>query len=192
MSIKFSFTVDGVEEVVRKLQSIEPKLQKQALRKAVREGAKVIQREAEANVPVDTGQLREAIKIRAPKKRKKGRISTLVQVGKGDFRGDTFYGAMIEYGTSKMPARPFMTPAYESKGEAAKNVAVAEIEKALDRIIRGMSIGGRIGKSKTFRRAKRASKSAVRFTKRARKTATRTAKKARKAAVRRVKRRRRK
>jgi HK97 gp10 family phage protein len=192
MAVKFSFSVDGVEDVVRKLQSLTPKLQAQALRKATREGAKVIQREAKALAPVQTGALRDSIKVKAGK-RKKGRISTLIQVGQGDFKGDTFYGAMVEYGTRRMPARPFMTPAYESKGNAAKNVAVAEIERALERIVRGMSIGGRfaksrVAKSRAFklarREAKRAGKSAARLSKRARKSTKRLSKRAGKSAAR--------
>jgi HK97 gp10 family phage protein len=205
------FKVTGVDKVVRKLRQFEPKVQRQAVSKATRAGAKLIQAEAKANVPVDTGALKEAIKVRAPKKRKKGKVATLVQVGAGDFKGDTFYGGMIEFGTSKMTARPFMTPAFETKGAEARDVAIAELGRAIDQILRKMSVSGRfvdkVSKSKVLksarksvaRKAKAVKKSAARKAKvirkstskglrKAGKSATRQAKKARKAASRRVKR----
>jgi len=196
VGIKFKIT--GVDKIVRKLKSVEPSIQQKALRKATRAGAKVIQAEAKALVPVDTGALKDAIKVKAGK-RKKGRISTLVQVGQGDFKGDTFYGGMIEFGTSKMPARPFMTPAYESKGEEARDAAIDALNRALDQILRKMSVSGRladkVSKSKLLKQARKSAarkgkqirKAAAKGAKRARKTATRQAKKARKTVVRKAK-----
>lgn len=58
------------------------------------------------------------------KKRKAGD-----EYGKGRAKVDAFYAAMIEFGTSKMPARPYMRPAYEStKGEVMK-IIEAEVAK---------------------------------------------------------------
>lgn len=67
------------------------------------------------------GQLRDSLKLRAMK-RKKGRIGYIVQSGKGDFRGDTYYAAFIEYGTSKMAAKAFMRPAFDTKHNEAESI----------------------------------------------------------------------
>jgi HK97 gp10 family phage protein len=69
------------------------------------------------------GQLRDSLKLRAMKS-KKGRIGVVVQTRHGDYRGNTFYGAFVEYGTSKMAAKPYMRPAFDTKkGEAEKIIS---------------------------------------------------------------------
>jgi adenylate kinase len=89
-----------------------------------------------------------------------------------------------------------MTPAYETKGEEARDVAVLELGKAIDKILRQMSVSGRlvdtISKSKILKQARKTAarkgkairKSAGKAAKRARKSATKAARKAGKTAKR--------
>ena len=49
--------------------------------------------------------------------------------------GDTFYWRFIEFGTSKVAARPFMRPAMEQSMAAATQAFTEEYEKAIDRAI---------------------------------------------------------
>lgn len=51
------------------------------------------------------------------------------EYGKSRTKVDAFYAAMVEFGTSKMPSRPYMRPAYEStKGEVMK-IVQSEVAK---------------------------------------------------------------
>jgi HK97 gp10 family phage protein len=93
--------------------------EKQVQRAATRAVAQAT-REAKKGKQRYPGQLRDSLRLRAMKS-KKGRIGMMVQTREGDYRGDTFYGAFIEYGTNKMAAKPYMRPAFDTKkGEAAK------------------------------------------------------------------------
>ena len=90
--------VSGVNEFKRKLADLEKKTRNKIVAKAMRAGAKVIQKQAKANAPVKTGFLRSQIKVRAGKRRK-GKIYFVVTMGKKNFTGKGFYGAIQEFGS---------------------------------------------------------------------------------------------
>jgi HK97 gp10 family phage protein len=93
-----------------------------ALRSAGYAGAKVFQDEAKARVPVDTGILQDNIIVKRAEEKSKGAMSQtyIVTVRKGKKGGpDAFYWRFVEFGTSKMSARPFMRPAFDSKSKEA-------------------------------------------------------------------------
>lgn len=93
-----SLQLQGFDEFQRRLRLLPKKVAGKAVRQALREGAKIIQAEAKARVPVRTGTLKKSIKVRAAKGRKRGEAAIAVTTGQGDFVGDTFYGAFLEYG----------------------------------------------------------------------------------------------
>lgn len=102
------------------------------IRGALYAAANLIKKAAQARAPVDTGNLKAQVYVyrdRAPvganerfmvtvrTGRKKGRILQLLRVS----RKDAYYWFMVEFGTSKMSAQPFMRPAFEeTKGDAVK------------------------------------------------------------------------
>lgn len=119
-----------------------------ALRSAGYAGAAVFMEEAKANAPVDTGFVRDQIIVKRDLSKSAGntRQTYLVLVrrfrknyaatranqrlGRAGFNngakaktfetaGDAFYWKFLEYGTQKMPARPFIRPAYDSKKQEA-------------------------------------------------------------------------
>lgn len=79
------------------------------------------------------GQLRDSLKVRAMKS-KKGRIGVVVQTREGDYKGDTFYGAFVEYGTSKMAAQPYMRPAFDTKAGEAERIIADELKAGIDKL----------------------------------------------------------
>lgn len=102
--------LSGVDEILNKLQKIGAnvsKLENQALRNA----AEPVLEDAKANAPVRTGKLKEGLKISSIKI-KEGMKYVLVGVDKSD-NSKIFYSKFIEFGTTKMSARPFLGPAYE-------------------------------------------------------------------------------
>jgi len=139
--------VTGVEDVDRRLKALEPRVQKRVLRQAMREAMRLVQAEAKANAPdpatsrYATGATKRAIKVRALKSRKRGRLGIEVRVGPGDYKGDTYYAAFLEYGTSRMAARPFMTPAYAAAGPAARDAAMRRIRDGIEAEVRKLARG---------------------------------------------------
>jgi HK97 gp10 family phage protein len=119
--------VEGNEELRRALNAFPETLRKGALRRGVEEAADEVLGQAEQNVPVDTGRLLGGLVAKPVRSRNPTRVAVNVQTGK-----DTFYGAFLEYGTSRMPARPWFRPALFQAGERAIGRAVAAVKRAMD------------------------------------------------------------
>ena len=141
--------ITGLKELQQALNQLPLEIQKRPLRSAVSAGAKVILDEAIRRAPQgETGNLRKALyRYRSRSQSGKGQETFLVGVRKGKkeyvdsaknrrfgrvgkkytVEGEAFYWRFIEFGTSKMPARPFLRPAFESK----KNQAVETIKNRL-------------------------------------------------------------
>ncbi|HID0883020.1 TPA: HK97-gp10 family putative phage morphogenesis protein [Clostridium botulinum] len=123
-----SMELDGLDELIRKVQDMGragTMIENRALKKA----GELIVEEAKNNVPFRKGKLKEGLKVSGVRK-KNGNKFVLAGIQKGD-NSKIFYGKFLEFGTSKMKARPFMGPAYESKKEEAKEVIKEELRKGL-------------------------------------------------------------
>ncbi|NFD96363.1 HK97 gp10 family phage protein [Clostridium botulinum] len=123
-----SMELDGLDELIRKVQDMGKagtRIENAALKKA----GELIVEEAKNNVPFRKGKLKEGLKVSGVRK-KNGNKFVLAGIQKGD-NSKIFYGKFLEFGTSKMKARPFMGPAYESKKEEAKEVIKDELRKGL-------------------------------------------------------------
>jgi HK97 gp10 family phage protein len=137
--------VQGLDEIVANMRRIPELIAGKGggpIRKALFEAAKVVREDAKRRVPVgsdDDAHLRDNIIMRRdrnppngvaehysvtvryrPKKykntrrnRQKGRVGGTYQ----NF-GEFYYWRFVEFGTSKMPARPFLRPAFESNKQA--------------------------------------------------------------------------
>lgn len=111
--------VEGLSELRTALLELPKELQKGPLRSAVSAAAKVVQQKAAENAPVDTGTLKKAI-YRTRSKEGSSAVQETAIVGvrygrKYQRRGiDGFYWRFLEFGTSKLRARPFVRPAFES------------------------------------------------------------------------------
>lgn len=113
----------GVDEILNKLQQISTNISRLE-NKALKNAAEPVLEDAKATNAFNdrTGNLRKGLKI-SNVKNKEGVKYILVGVDKGD-NSKIFYGKFLEFGTSKMPARPFLQPAYEkNKSTIQKNIA---------------------------------------------------------------------
>lgn len=153
--------VKGLDELLASLKQLPQNIQKNVVRGAIRAGAASLVKEAKANVPVDTGNLKKSIGIVAVKSKKPQYIQFKVTTRKGyGLKNDGWYAHMVEFGTlgkrdeplssethrslkaKEMaekgfgsPAQPFMRPAYENKGEEAIDVAKEYMSKRIDKEI---------------------------------------------------------
>lgn len=96
--------VVGRERLIKRLKSVLLDT-RDGVREEAEEAANRIQRRAKEFVPVDTGRLRDSIRVTQT-----GKAS--FNVGPGD---EVEYAEYVEFGTSRSPAQPYMRPALEAE-----------------------------------------------------------------------------
>lgn len=151
--------VDGLKELERRLLALGEEYGYRAaakpVRAALRKGAQVIQRAAVANVRVKTGTLKENIIVTSQGRAKPGLIDVKVTVRakakayKPNARnrkngriganytdyGPLFYARFLEFGTSKMRAYPFLTPAFEANKGTVPGMIRDFLREAIDKSV---------------------------------------------------------
>lgn len=120
---EIQLAVTGLAELEAQLVELGRNGGRRALRKGLRAGANVGLKEARSRVPKKTGNT--AKKTRVKDQGVRGEDAT--------FSVTTNYvGRFLEMGTSKMAARPFIRPAFESRAsdivEAVRDVTLVAIE----------------------------------------------------------------
>ena len=120
--------IEGLDELKRKLAEVPKAMRKRVLRNALAAGAREVRDVAKRNAPVLTlgtslkapyrkpGTVKQAIRVRTSKAdRRAGDVGVFVNVrpAKSGQRGaknpnDPFYWRFLEFGTRKMPAKPFL------------------------------------------------------------------------------------
>lgn len=156
MTRRESIIVTGVAEVDAILKQAPLTLQKQLLRRASRTIAQKVRKDAVSLVPQDTGLLARSLKVRAVAKgrgvtvrQQRGTVGASVRTIEGLFRGDTFYGGFLEYGTKARYTKSgafrgiirrafaFLRPAlYRNENYAKREFAgaVKEAQRDLERL----------------------------------------------------------
>ena len=133
----------GMEEIVKKLKKLEPKLRNSILSGAIRAGAKLVADEARLNVPVESAHLKKSILVRKRRSKDKTILHfTVAPVTKimhqfQDANGEKHYnyGNIIEMGNSTHVAQPYMRPAFENKGEESINETRKYMEKRFSKMV---------------------------------------------------------
>lgn len=87
----------ALNALARGLRGLEPSLSR-AMVEAVNDAAQRAAEDARSRAPVDSGELRRGIEVR-----NQGLVGTVVSTAP--------YGAMVELGTSRMAAQPYLQPA---------------------------------------------------------------------------------
>lgn len=118
-----SSQVIGLADLQAELDRLGPKLH-EVVAEAVEDTAKEVLAQARRDVPVDTGLTRDGLDIAY---RDDGLTA---DVGEGDDSRAHIAG-FLEFGTSAMPARPFMTPAAEAQRAPMRQRIEANVRKAL-------------------------------------------------------------
>lgn len=132
--------IEGLKELNDKLRTLEPKLQRKTLGKALRKAGQPVLEESKRLVPVDTGRLRDALKLRGkgPSKKRPHRQSVSVASPTrkalklaSDARG--YYPAVIEYGAAgrNIPAQPYLRPALANKQTEVLTTLKEELAKGV-------------------------------------------------------------
>lgn len=142
-----SVTIAGDKAIDKALRGFAPALAKQLLRSSLRQGAKVLAVEAAKEAPRGkTRVLSKSIKVRAARRSRKGVVALLVRTAAGDFKGKSYYGSFVEFGTKgrrpgkrgggPIRARHFMRNAVARKKEAARKVAITALRESIAKAAR--------------------------------------------------------
>lgn len=137
--IKYGIT--GAKEIIDNLKELDKKTARAALVKAVFDAAEPVRAEVESRAPVDTGFLKAGV---IKKTLRRGARFVVVGVGVGKKRGNknargwdvAWYWRLIELGTSKMAARPFVAPSLPAKKDAAINIFKIRIWERIRRAVK--------------------------------------------------------
>lgn len=127
------FNTRGFRELDRQLAKLARGVPDAKLRAALHEGGQLIVDEAQRLVPVDTGLLKDSIAVtddldaRVYGKVNGSGLSVYVGPVGSVEDGDVFYARFQEFGTSVMPAQPFMRPAIAAKRPAAEKLIAARL-----------------------------------------------------------------
>lgn len=151
------FKIEGLDEVLRKLKVLPERFANRGMRRALRKGANVVRDAARANAKaIDDPETRERIWKNivvqgGGRRREKLAGGPMMRVGvlggarlksdadvSGLSGGNTTHWRLVEFGTSKVAARPFMRPALQNNltraTEAVVSAAVAELDKEVAKL----------------------------------------------------------
>lgn len=134
-------TVRGLRELQAAMRALPKRLDRRILNAALMAGARPMVKAAKAKVPVDTAALKSGIRA-TPVRPKQHTATVHVGIGrarqskaeraKGAKKYTPWYGFLVEFGTSKMSARPFLRPAFETTKQAAVEIIKAAIGRRIE------------------------------------------------------------
>lgn len=104
--VKFSSKLDGFEATKRAFAAV-PELAKSYAEDVVAKSTFAVGQRAQALAPVRTGKLRAS--IAASSSGLNGRVGLISK--------DAYYWRFVEFGTVRIPARPFFRPAAEAEAD---------------------------------------------------------------------------
>lgn len=138
--------IDGLRDLEEKLRSYSDRMAKDILQGAIKEGAKVIQKQCKEYAPksdaphilkvkgkptvINPGNLRKLIRVKVDKSGTRGyKISYEVYVK----NQSGWYWKFVEFGTSKMMGQTFMRSGFEMAKESAVEAIERYISERLER-----------------------------------------------------------
>lgn len=152
MSDSVQFNIEGLESLLGKLESVSSDVKRKGGRSALRKAAQLIASKAKEGANrVDDAETGRSIAANIALRwngrlwKRSGDLGFRIGVLHGAVLksgGDTAANAptphwrLLEFGTEKMPAQPFMRQALADNISAATSVFVTEYEKAIDRAIK--------------------------------------------------------
>lgn len=138
--MSLAFDKNELAKISRKFEKLEKKEVQKITKKSLRKGMSLFRKKIIENAkllddPKTTNSIYKNVALRN-KRRRDGNVTVMVGIlggarkdknkgiGKG---GDTYYWRFLEFGTSKMKARPFFRPAVEDS--SVQNAVLHETQK---------------------------------------------------------------
>jgi HK97 gp10 family phage protein len=139
----FEFDIRGDRAVLQRLREFPPKLRKKGLRRAARVAMKVVQDDARATArafddPNTPPMIWKLIIIREARIRESGvRMRVGIAGGAKSQRAKDhpWYWRLLELGTERMRAQPFLRPALENNAQAVGERFANELNAEIDKLV---------------------------------------------------------
>ena len=155
------FKITGLENTLANMKNLAPKLKKKGLGAAARKGMQIVRKDAVARAkkfdrPETPNKIWKEIVTRTNGRAGRRNGGIVVQVGvKGGAKqyvnnsanrrmgrvgggyegaGNVWYWRLLEFGTSQMPAQPFMRPALALNIARVTDATAAELVKQIDKL----------------------------------------------------------
>lgn len=156
MADEVKFDIQGLDGVLSKMRTLSPKLQRKGLVAAVRKGANIVRDDARNRAkqfddPSTPRPIWKEIVTKVNGRRGRQEGGVVMQVGvrggarkevstqssnaSNDAGSNHWYWRLLEFGTSKMAAQPFMRPALASNVDKATDAIVTELKRQLDEVL---------------------------------------------------------
>jgi len=124
--------VQGMSELLRKLKELPKAVQNGLMDDALMAGGEPMLDTAKAVVAVDKGTVRDSLKlVQDPPRKHSHRVR--LQTGEGDYKGESFHGAFLEYGTAKMTAKPYMRPGFDQNVSRSIEIIGRKVGEGIER-----------------------------------------------------------
>lgn len=146
MATTSSIQISGLQDLGRRMKALSVDMQNKVTRAATAAGAGVVRKAARAKAPRDTGNLAAALVMKRVRqssltqeyvvavRKGKTRDVKAAKKGAGKLGQDAYYGGFVEFGTVKMPARPFLRPALAESVEPATEAIKKRLKARLDKV----------------------------------------------------------
>ena len=102
----------------------------EAAKQETKRQAEIIAADARTRCPVDTGALRDSIKVTQSKDGLICRISANARNSKGKAWPDFAYGQVVEFAPPDKGGRPFLYPAFDARKDAAQQAIYDAVQRA--------------------------------------------------------------
>jgi len=125
------FEIKGLAALNKELKALPDDFRNKALQSATRAATKLLELEAKELAPKKTGNLAQSIVTKKVRSHSKWVGMYKVTINRRGKRARAHYAHMVENGTVKQPAQPFMRPAFQSKKEEAVRTFRNILEKKI-------------------------------------------------------------
>ena len=131
-----TFNPQELEKLNKRLQSLVEKVGKKAMRGAARKAMTKVRNDVKAAAPEDLNdddnvKIKTSVALITKWKGNDLYVKVGIRGGAKKNPDTPYYFRMVEFGTAKLAARPFMRPALESNAQQIMDTVVQELKKAL-------------------------------------------------------------
>jgi HK97 gp10 family phage protein len=135
MAQAFDISLLGDRELQQQFRALPLAVQRKLLRQSFRAALRPVLTAARAAAPRLTGRLARTLRLRALRRRR-GQLGMMVISGTRESLNipadhPWYYPAHVELGTSKMPAQPYLRPAFDTQREHMLQTLARGIEEAM-------------------------------------------------------------
>lgn len=131
--------IQGLQELETNLLKLPEDLARRGLGRAARDAMKLLQLAIAFNAPKLTGKLQRGIQMRSKfigDGVQGGTIVVSIGLRLSPKEESVFYGKFLEFGTVKMPAKPFMKPEFDAHAQEVLANFGKELGEEIEKVAR--------------------------------------------------------